>query len=440
MTAGRARSRRSPPGARPRPRRCRVGLLVLDRDGVAAGLLGRLVVGRARRRVVVVASGPAAGRARPRASGLPGGLGFSRVAHVFGVPGTGPDKHLDRLRAGPPRALNEGTGQRLGRPTMSHARRTVRRRRSSRCSPASPDSPSASPAGARRQRRGATRRTTSRRPPARGTAARSPRSTRRPRRSASRCCERGGNAVDAAVATAAALGVTEPYSSGIGGGGYFVHYDARTGKVGTIDGRETAPRTMPHDAFIDPKTGKPYNFTPELVTSGVSVGTPGSLATWDTALKQWGTTQPRPGAAPGDAAGRPRLRGRQDLQPADQREPRRFANFPATSKLFLPGGKPPAVGSILRNPDLAATYRLIAKRGRPRLLRGPLAQADRAHRAAPAEAAPTPTCRSRPATCTPATWRATASSSRRRPTSATAGSTSTGWRRPPPAAPPSARR
>lgn len=54
---------------------------------------------------------------------------------------------------------------------------------------------------------------------------------------------KGGNAVDAAVATAAALGVTEPYSAGIGGGGYFVHYDAKKRTVRTIDGRETAPRS-----------------------------------------------------------------------------------------------------------------------------------------------------------------------------------------------------
>ena len=76
----------------------------------------------------------------------------------------------------------------------------------------------------------------------------------------------GGNAVDAAVATAAALGVTEPYSSGIGGGGYFVYRDGATGKVSTLDGRETAPQSMPQDAFVDPATHTFYRFTPELVT------------------------------------------------------------------------------------------------------------------------------------------------------------------------------
>ena len=94
-----------------------------------------------------------------------------------------------------------------------------------------------------------------------------------------RVLKKGGNAVDAAIATAAALGVTEPYSSGIGGGGYFVFYNAKKGKVQTIDGREKAPAGIKPDAFIDPATGKPYNFTPELVTSGVSVGVPGTPAT-----------------------------------------------------------------------------------------------------------------------------------------------------------------
>lgn len=66
---------------------------------------------------------------------------------------------------------------------------------------------------------------------------------------------KGGNAVDAAVATAAALGVTEPYSAGLGGGGYFVRYDARTRTVQTIDGRETAPHSADSSLFME--NGKP---------------------------------------------------------------------------------------------------------------------------------------------------------------------------------------
>jgi gamma-glutamyltranspeptidase / glutathione hydrolase len=184
----------------------------------------------------------------------------------------------------------------------------------------------------------------------------------------------GGNAVDAAVATAAALGVTEPYSTGVGGGGYFVYYDAKTHKVQTIDGRETAPKSMPHDAFIDPSTGKAYNFTPELVTSGVSVGVPGTPATWERALQRWGrkslaeNLQPAIGIAKRGFVVDATFR----QQTLDNKE--RFEAFPATAALYLPKGDAPAVGSIFRNADLAKTYKLMAKQGADAIYRGPIAR------------------------------------------------------------------
>ncbi|MGN8130318.1 gamma-glutamyltransferase [Paenarthrobacter sp. 22069] len=188
----------------------------------------------------------------------------------------------------------------------------------------------------------------------------------------------GGNAVDAAVAAAATLGVTEPYSAGIGGGGYFVYYDAKSGKVRTIDGRETAPAGITHDAFIDPASPKdnpkPYNFTPELVTSGVSVGVPGTPATWERALERWGTL------SLGDAL-KPAIkvadRGfvvddtfRQ--QTADNQK--RFEAFTSTKDLYLQDGKLPEVGSVFRNHDLADTYRLLAREGMDAFYNGPLAK------------------------------------------------------------------
>ena len=97
----------------------------------------------------------------------------------------------------------------------------------------------------------------------------------------------GGNAADAAVAAAAALGVTEPYSAGIGGGGFFVYYDAATGKLSTIEGRETAPLAMGADAFLD-ADGNALPFE-EAVESGLSVGTPGTPLTWSRALDEFGT-------------------------------------------------------------------------------------------------------------------------------------------------------
>src|SRR6059058_93323 len=98
---------------------------------------------------------------------------------------------------------------------------------------------------------------------------------------------RGGTAADAAVAVASTLGVTDPFVAGIGGGGYLVYYDARTHRVLTIDGRETAPADDTSNLFIDPPTGQPLSF-PTAVTSGLSVGVPGTLMTWEQAVKRLG--------------------------------------------------------------------------------------------------------------------------------------------------------
>jgi gamma-glutamyltranspeptidase/glutathione hydrolase len=182
----------------------------------------------------------------------------------------------------------------------------------------------------------------------------------------------GGNAVDAAVATAAALGVTEPYSAGIGGGGYFVYYNAKTHRVSTLDGRETAPRSIPHDAFIDPATGQPYPFTPDLVTSGVSVGVPGTPATWESALHRWGTLSLRQALRPATSIASRGFVVDQTFRNQTEDNAKRFAAFPATTRLFLPNGDLPAVGSIFRNPDLAATYELLGRKGTSVLYRGKL--------------------------------------------------------------------
>jgi gamma-glutamyltranspeptidase / glutathione hydrolase len=187
-----------------------------------------------------------------------------------------------------------------------------------------------------------------------------------------RVLKQGGNAVDAAIAAAAALGVTEPYSSGLGGGGYFVYYNAKKGAVQTIDGRETAPAAMPNDAFIDKSTGKPYNFSPELVTSGVSVGVPGTPATWEKALHRWGTWRLDRALEPAIKLADRGFTVDSTFHLMTQENQQRFEAFPSTSAIYLPGGQPPAVGSTLKNPDLADTYRLLAAKGMRPIYHGKL--------------------------------------------------------------------
>ncbi|MFH8798840.1 gamma-glutamyltransferase [Streptomyces sp. NPDC017936] len=181
---------------------------------------------------------------------------------------------------------------------------------------------------------------------------------------------KGGNAVDAAVATAAALGVTEPYSAGIGGGGYFVYYDAKSRTVHTIDGRETAPLTADAGLFLE--NGKPLAFA-DAVSSGLAVGTPGTPATWATALDQWGSRKLGTVLKPAERLARDGFTVDETFRSQTAANETRFRYFPDTAGLFLPGGRLPVVGSTFKNPDLARTYAELGRKGVRTLYRGDLA-------------------------------------------------------------------
>ncbi|MFC6881253.1 MULTISPECIES: gamma-glutamyltransferase [Actinomadura] len=190
-------------------------------------------------------------------------------------------------------------------------------------------------------------------------------------RTALEVLRQGGNAMDAAIAAGATLGVTEPYVAAIGGGGYLTYYDAKKRRVYGIDGRETAPGRMSATSFVDPATGKALPFD-EAVTSGLGVGVPGTLAQWQSALRRFGTRDLgsllRPAARIADKG----FVVDQEFHDQTAVNEARFRDIVPTRELFLPGGKVPAVGSTFRNPDLARTYREIARRGPGWLYRGGL--------------------------------------------------------------------
>jgi gamma-glutamyltranspeptidase/glutathione hydrolase len=183
----------------------------------------------------------------------------------------------------------------------------------------------------------------------------------------------GGNAADAAIATAAALGVTEPYSAGIGGGGFLVYYDAEAGEVTTVDGRETAPATFTETVFTD-AAGAPLDFT-TVVSSGLSVGVPGTPALWDLVAEEHGTRPLGELLRPAERLARDGFVVDETYaqQTADNEE--RFRLFPETVETYLPGGEVPLVGSVVTNRDLARAYRELRRRGVDSLYEGRLGEA-----------------------------------------------------------------
>jgi gamma-glutamyltranspeptidase/glutathione hydrolase len=182
----------------------------------------------------------------------------------------------------------------------------------------------------------------------------------------------GGNAVDAAVATAAVLGVTEPFVAGPGGGGFMVIRLAKTNQVVTIDGREMCPSSCTPKLFIDPATDKPLPFE-EARHSGLSVGVPGMVATWAKAVEKYGQLSFKAVLQPAIRVAKHGFTVSPNFVQQDQAALPDLQAFTSSRELFLtPEGQPLPVGSILKNPDLARTYQDLAEHGPGFLYGGPL--------------------------------------------------------------------
>jgi gamma-glutamyltranspeptidase / glutathione hydrolase len=169
----------------------------------------------------------------------------------------------------------------------------------------------------------------------------------------------GGNAVDAAVAAAGVLGVVEPFSSGVGGGGFMLIYDARHHKVDTIDSREKAPAGLHEDSFSDPAMAQPPAEDPRV--GGLSVGVPGTVRGWQLALKRYGTRSLASLLEPGERIARDGFVIDQTFSDQVNANKDIFDDFAASRDLYLAAdgktAKPP--GTTQKNPDLAATYQQI---------------------------------------------------------------------------------
>lgn len=209
-------------------------------------------------------------------------------------------------------------------------------------------------------------------PVARGTGGAAATISEQATQSAIAILDQGGNAVDAAVAAAATLGVTDPFSCGVGGGGFMVVYLAKDRRVITIDHRETAPAATTPTLFIE--DGKEMDFD-TAVASGLSVGVPGTVRGWHEALQRYGTMSLRQALAPAITVAEQGFTVDANFSRLVQQNERKFNRFPAAAALYLRNGKAIPAGTLLRNPDLARTYRLLADGGVDAFYAGPLASA-----------------------------------------------------------------
>ena len=183
----------------------------------------------------------------------------------------------------------------------------------------------------------------------------------------------GGSAVDALVSAQAVLAVVEPQSSGLAGGGFLMHWDARQQQLQVLDGREVAPLSSRPGDLLQP-SGEPLPWR-EATSRPEAIGVPGTVALlWDVHQQHgrlpWATTL-QPAIRLARDGFRPSPRLRRSIGIAQRIG---VDHSPAFQALYLPGGQPPPANRPFRNPALARTLELLAKDGGPSFYKGELAQ------------------------------------------------------------------
>ncbi|RUO73847.1 gamma-glutamyltransferase [Pseudidiomarina sediminum] len=184
----------------------------------------------------------------------------------------------------------------------------------------------------------------------------------------------GANAIDAAVAVQTMLTLTEPQSSGIGGGAFILYWDNKAKQLYTIDAREKAPASAGPDLFLDENGQPPENFW-DAVVGGRSVGAPGVLKGLELAHQRWGKksweslfTSTINAAEQGfEVSPRLQLLLEMELNPG-------LTKLEPGKSYFYPNGQALQAGTLKKNPELAWALRQVATQGTEAFYRGPIAE------------------------------------------------------------------
>jgi gamma-glutamyltranspeptidase/glutathione hydrolase len=178
----------------------------------------------------------------------------------------------------------------------------------------------------------------------------------------------GGNAIDAAIATSLALGVAEPYASGLGGKLMLLYYEAASGKTYVVDAMDAAGSVDVPAYLKRPEEDHSYGYGAACV--------PGLAAGLWMAHEKWGTRAWADDVQPAITLARAGFRVLPKSRDLFEEQSKKLHRGDAEiARLYLPGGKLPESGSLLPNPDLARTMELLASHGRDGFYRGPVAEA-----------------------------------------------------------------